>query len=187
MSSLLRVRTVALAAFIVVAASPAAAQQADAGLTAEMVRVLDQVEQKLVALAEAFPADVWDWSPGEGVRSTGEVFQHVAADNWFLPTVVEVDAPEETGIRANDYPSVQAYEGRSMSRDEIMDELKRSFAHAKEAVRNTAGQPDREVKLFGNDVTARGLWIITTTHIHEHLGQLIAYARTNGIVPPWSS
>jgi hypothetical protein len=44
----------------------------------------------------------------------------------------------------------------------------------------------RELSVFGSSMTGLDLWVLTTTHLHEHLGQLIAYARSNGVVPPWS-
>lgn len=172
--------------FVLAVPPSAAAQQTTTGLTGDLLTALDDVEQKLTALAGAMPAEAWDWRPGEGVRSTGEVLLHVAADNWFLPTAAGTPAPASTGIQPDDYPSVRAYETRSLSRAEILDELQRSFAHLREAVQRTAGETDRAITIFGNDTTVRGLWILTTTHVHEHLGQLIAYARTNGVVPPWS-
>ena len=43
-----------------------------------------------------------------------------------------------------------------------------------------------QVKMFGQSFTTQKLWVSGTTHLHEHLGQLIAYARTNGVKPPWS-
>jgi hypothetical protein len=42
------------------------------------------------------------------------------------------------------------------------------------------------IEAFGRKMTARSLWITTATHLHEHLGQLIAYARSNNVTPPWS-
>ena len=49
-----------------------------------------------------------------------------------------------------------------------------------------ADKLDAPMKIFGTETTARATWISTTTHLHEHLGQLIAYARSNKVVPPWS-
>ena len=161
------------------------AQQANP-LVEDLINSLNQVEEKLTSLAKEFPEDKWNWRPAEGVRSPREVIQHVAADNWFLPTAAGVSAPANTGIQADDYPSVQAFEAREMSREEIMQQMASSFAHAKEAIRTSVGEFDKPISLFGFDTTIRGLWVMETTHVHEHLGQLIAYARSNGIVPPWS-
>lgn len=169
------------------AVSSASAQQARAGVVGDLLSDLDQVEQKMVGLARAIPADRYDWRPGAGVRSVGEMFLHVASDNYFLPTGVGVAAPVSTGIKADSYDSVVAFEKRSMSRDEIISELERSFAHLRSALQGTAdSQLPEKLSLFGQEMSVSRLWILTVTHIHEHLGQGIAYARMNGIVPPWS-
>ena len=174
--------TVAFAATL--AAAPAVAQQS---IIDDLKMDLNQVEEKLMGLARTMPAESYDWRPGEGVRSVGEVFQHVAADNYFLPTAVDIMAPAATGIKPNDYGSVQAYEARTISRDQIIAELEQSFTFLKNAMKGTdPAKLGESVSLFGNTFTVQQLWVITVTHLHEHLGQAIAYARTNDVVPPWS-
>jgi uncharacterized damage-inducible protein DinB len=169
-------------------AAPAHAQApARAGVLGELLQDVQSVEEKLISLAEAIPEAQYDWRPGVGVRSVGEVVMHVAADNWFLTTPVGVAAPAATGIKAGDYPSVQAYERRSANKQQAITELRNSFAHLRKAMADTPdARLDQKIDLFGTSTTVRGLWILTTTHMHEHLGQLIAYARSNGVVPPWS-
>ena len=141
----------------------------------------------MVGLAKALPAAAYEWRPGKGVRSTGEVLMHVAADNYFLPAVIGVPAPAETGIDGKDYKTAAAFEKRTMTRDQIVAELEKSFAFLKKAMADT---PDAKLEapldVFGRKTTTRGIWITTATHLHEHLGQLIAYARSNGVTPPWS-
>lgn len=148
---------------------------------------IDQVERKLVALAEAIPEDMYDWRPADGVRSFSEVLLHLAADNYFIPAATGVPAPESTGILEDSYESVQAYEGRTVSREQALAELRESFEHLDSAMGavDEAALADT-VELFGQEFTGLRLWVLTTTHLHEHLGQLIAYARTNGVAPPWS-
>ncbi len=173
--------TLALALF----AAPVAAQPG--GLIAELLVDLGQVESKLVGLAEAMPESSYAWRPAEGVRSTAEVFLHVAADNFFLPTVAGTAAPSDTGIKPGDYATVKSYEERKLDKAATIAELKRSFAHLRAAV--TATTPARledPVEVFGMKSTVRGFWLLATTHVHEHLGQMIAYARSNRVVPPWS-
>lgn len=152
-----------------------------------LARDLEQVEEKMVSLAEAIPASSYDWRPAEGVRSVSEVLVHVAADNWFFPTAVGVPAPEATGILADDYPSIQEYEARTMTPDEAVAAMRESFRHLEEAMAavDDAGLHE-PMEFFGQEYTPLQLWVLATTHVHEHLGQLIAYARTNGVVPPWS-
>lgn len=180
-----------LAAAIVAPAAPAQSQTpagaARPAVVDALLRDIAQLEEKLMGLAEAIPEESYAWRPGEGVRSVSEVMLHVAADNWFLPTIAGVAAPAETGIMSGDYPSVQAYEGRTVSKAEALKATRDSFSHlrtAMEAADETALA--RQHTIFGSEMTGLDLWVLTTTHLHEHLGQMIAYARSNGIVPPWS-
>jgi uncharacterized damage-inducible protein DinB len=177
-------------AFAAVAAPAAVAAQGQEGVppaVAALLRDLVQVEEKLTGLVEAMPAEAYAWRPGEGVRSTGEVVMHIAADNYFLPTPVGVTAPAATGIKPNDYPSVQAYERRSATKTEALAAMRASFAHLRAAMEQAdEASLKRELSVFGSSMTGLELWVLTTTHLHEHLGQLIAYARSNGVVPPWS-
>ena len=74
-----------------------------------------------------------------------------------------------------------------MSRDQVIAELEKSFAFLRAAMTATTdAQLNAPLDVFGQKMTQRGLWITTTTHLHEHLGQLIAYARSNKVTPPWS-
>lgn len=169
------------------AAHAQAAAQAEPAVISSLLRDIDQLEQKLVGLAEAMPAAAMDWRPAEGVRSMNEVLMHVAADNYFLPTAAGVDAPAETGIRAGDYPSVQAYEQRQATKEEAIAAVRASFAHLRTAMRSTDDAfLARQLNLFGMELSGLDLWVLTTTHLHEHLGQNIAYARANNVKPPWS-
>jgi uncharacterized damage-inducible protein DinB len=173
------------AALLTLATAAGSAQET--GLIADLLRDIGEVEEKLVGLARAIPADKYDWRPGAGVRSVGEVFMHVAADNYLLATGAGAAAPAATGIKAEDYGTVQAYETRKLARDAIIAELEASFAHVKKTMSGPAGgRLSDKVKLFGQDFTIQQLWILEATHLHEHLGQAIAYARSNAIVPPWS-
>jgi uncharacterized damage-inducible protein DinB len=180
-------RAAATLAALLMALVPAARAQAATGVIADLSRDVSQVTEKLVGLARAMPESTWNWRPGPGVRSVGEVFQHVAADNYFLPTAVGVAAPAATGIKAGDYAPTQAYETRKVSRDEVIADLERSLAHLKQAMKQTTpAELDKSLTVFGTTTTRQGFWILATTHLHEHLGQAIAYARSNGVVPPWS-
>lgn len=157
-------------------------------LMTDLMRDVAQVEEKLVGLAEAMPENTWEWRPGEGVRSVSEVFRHVASDNYLLPATLGHAAPAETGIDGSDYMTAVAFERRSRSKEVVVAELRASFAFLKAAMeREVSSDMGREVTLFGSRSTAQQLWIMTTTHLHEHLGQAIAYARSNGVVPPWSN
>jgi uncharacterized damage-inducible protein DinB len=142
---------------------------------------IDQAREKLVALAEAIPAEKYAWRPGEGVRSAGEVFNHVSSANFFLPTFWGAKVPAGVDPRTLE---------KEMSGDKAktIDTLKKSFDNLRAAI---LAEPEadlsRKIKIFGNDATVRDAMMILASHAHEHLGQSIAYARSNGIVPPWSA
>ena len=140
----------------------------------------------VLGLARAIPADKYGWRPGQGVRSVSEVLMHVAADNYLLPAAVGHAADPSTGIKGDDYKTAQAYERRQLSRDSTIAELERSFAHLRKSLSSTTpARLGEQVTMFGQKFTVQQTWILTATHLHEHLGQLIAYARSNGVTPPW--
>src|SRR5688500_19303353 len=164
---------------------PGAAQSST--IVADLVADVADTEKKFMALANAIPADKWDWRPGTGVRSVGEVFKHVAADNYLIPAGLGYAADATTGIKGNDYKPAVAYENRKMDKAQTVAELEKSFAHLKKSMQATpAAKMGDPVKLFGMPFTMQRAWILGTTHLHEHLGQLIAYARSNNVKPPWS-
>lgn len=141
--------------------------------------------EKIVALAEAMPEESYSWRPQEGVRSVGEVFAHVAADNYLLPAIMGVPAPPETGVSA-EYATAVAFEGVERSKDEIVSVLRASFDHLESAAAQTRDDLGAELSFGGTTFSAGSLWTMTVTHLHEHLGQSIAYARSNHVTPPWS-
>jgi hypothetical protein len=179
-------RAVLLLSLFVVGTAVAGAQSRG-GLMGDLAKDVAEVEGKIVGLANAMPDSAWAWRPGPGVRSVGEVFTHVAADNYFMPAALGTTTPTGVGISGTDYKTVGVYEGKTRTRAEIVAEVQRSFAFLKSAM---AAQPadtlETPMKVFGTETTARATWISATTHLHEHLGQLIAYARSNKVVPPWS-
>ena len=180
------VSSVAAAAALLTLALPLSAQ-APQGLMADLLKDLGDAEKKIVGLAKAMPEAAWAWRPADqtGVRSTGEVFQHIAADNYLLPVLAGTQAPAETGI-TKDYKTVMAFEKKTMTRDAVVAELEKSFAFLRTSMTASDGKLDAPIDMFGQKSTTRGLWITTLTHLHEHLGQLIAYARSNKVTPPWS-
>jgi uncharacterized damage-inducible protein DinB len=158
------------------AAAPAPAP-ALKGFRAEFFASLDEVEQKLISLAETTPAEKFNWRPGPDVRSVSEVFMHVAGGNYFLATFLGAKAPARNGDM----------EKKVTAKPDVVAELKKSFQHVRAAVNATSDADlEKSVKMFGNTTTYRGVQITILNHVHEHLGQAIAYARMHGMVPPWS-
>lgn len=183
----------ALAALLVVApASSMGAQQAapasaaPTGLVADLLRDVGQVERKMIGLAKAVPADKYPWRPGAGIRSIGDLVMHVTADNHFFPAILGTPADPATGITA-EFKTAQAFEQRKLSRDSAIVELERSFAFLKKSLAATPeAKLTDKVSMFGQQFTVQQAWLLATVHLHEHLGQFIAYARSNDVKPPWS-
>src|SRR5262245_38491086 len=159
--------------------------QAPQGVIGELVRDVNGVQTKIVGLAKAMPETSYDWRPGKGVRSTKEVLMHVAADNYFMTVIIGIAAPAETGI-TKEYSTAEALEKRTMTRDQVIAELEKPYDFHKTALGKTTHAKLDAPQEPGRKSTTRGLWISTATHLHEHLGQLIAYARSNNVTPPWS-
>ena len=180
------VSTGSLIALAMLAVLPLGAQQRD-GLMGDLLKDVAGVETKILGLARAMPPGAYEWRPGPGVRSSQEVFIHIAADNYFLPAAMGTSAPAETGINGKDYKTVEAFEKRTMTRDQVIAELEKSFAFLKTSMTSMPdAKLDAPLDVFGQKMSNRALLISTTTHLHEHLGQLIAYARSNKVTPPWS-
>ena len=183
MKNLIRLTTVVAA--LLSSALPAAAQ-APTGVMGDLLKDVGDLEKKVMSLANAIPESAYAWTPGPGVRSTAEVFKHIAADNYFMPVLLDKPAPKETEI-TKDYKTTLAFEKRPMNRAAVVAELEKSFAFLRSSMNSTTeAQLSAPIDVFGQKSTARGLWISTATHLHEHLGQLIVYARSNKVTPPWS-
>lgn len=162
--------------------APARAQ----GLMADLIKDIGELEAKFVGLAKALDAKK-DWRPGAGVRSVSEVLLHVAGDNYVMPAAVGVDPDPATGITMKDFKTVATFERKQLSQAEMVMAIEKSFTHLKKAMTDSPeAKLGEELKFFGQTMTRRSMWVMTTTHLHEHLGQMVAYARSNGIVPPWS-
>jgi uncharacterized damage-inducible protein DinB len=149
------------------------------GARAEFLQEIGYYEQRFTRLANAVPADKYAWRPGEGVRSIGEVYAHIAAANYGIARAL--GTPPPSGI---DPKAIIAAAGDKAKTEQA---LKDSFAHFHQAILalNDA-DTDKPLKLFNRQTTERGAFIMVSGHMGEHLGQSIAYARMNGIVPPWT-
>lgn len=166
-------------AFTLLASTAARAQAPTSGFRAEVLGQAAYGEKQILDLAEATPADKYGWRPGAGVRSISEVYMHIAGANYFLLGFGGVKPPE--GLDKEMEKSVT-------EKSKVIDELKKSFAHLKASVTAMSDADlDKPVKFFGRDTTVRGILLTVAAHEFEHLGQSIAYARMNGIVPPWTA
>jgi len=152
------------------------------GITGYRSEVLAEVmiqEDKFSRLAEAIPAEKYTWRPSPDARSVAEVLLHVAAANFNLYKLV--GTPPPSGL------DVKSLEKSTTDKAKVIATLKDSFAHARKAI-TTMPDADLEKSLdwFGGKNTERGILLFIVRHAAEHLGQSIAYARSIGVVPPWT-
>ena len=152
------------------------------GVTGYRSEVLAEVtiqEDKFTRLAEAIPSDKFNWRPAPDVRSFAEVFLHVSAANYNLYKLV--GTPPPTGM------DLKGLEKSTTAKAKVIATLKDSFAHAKRAITSMPDADlDKSLDWFGGKNTQRGILLFIVRHAAEHLGQSIAYARFDNIVPPWS-
>jgi len=141
---------------------------------------LQQLQKKFVGLAEAMPAEKFTWRPAEGVRSVSELYLHVALANYNIPTMMGV-APA-AGIEK------EGFEKSTTDKAKVIEQLNKSFAFAIGAVEKMSNADfAKPEKKLGPDANDGDVVYLLVVHNHEHLGQSIAYARTNGVVPPWTA
>src|ERR1700704_2490475 len=137
------------------------------------------VTSQLIALAEATPAEKFAWRPAKGVRSTSEVYMHLALANFYLLSVTGPKMPDDLKEDAEKTVTAKA---------DVIKWLKRSLeavgaAHASV----TPADLQRKVHIADRDATVDGMYLRIIVHANEHMGQLVAYARMSGVVPPWSN
>ncbi len=163
----------ALAIIAAVSVAPSQAQVPAQSVQAGLSQEAGKLSDKFTGLARVM-AGKYDWKPGQGVRSVGEVFNLIAAENGYLARTL-------TGAAAGDWPP------DITDPQKLQEALKTSYANLQQTI---AGLSDADlkapVKLFGKDMTKEGAIRYLFADQHEHLGQSIAYARSNGVVPPWS-
>lgn len=150
---------------------------APAGYLGDFTRDFETVNKKLTSLAEAMPADKFSWRPNDAVRTFSQNYMHVAGTNFYLAQSLGVPMPK-------DLP--KDLEATVTEKADVIAMLERSIEQIHAALEHAGGDLDKELDLFGSKRSVRSVFMIIAAHSHEHLGQSIAYARSNEIVPPWS-
>ena len=170
---------VALAAM----AAPRAARCDDAvpGVRGDIIANMMSAAKEVEELAAAVPDKKYDWRPGKGVRSVGEVYLHVCQGNYLTGLITGAPTPMSKD-------EVMGMDKMKADKAKIAQMLTDSYAYATKVITDT---PDSDlgtqVDFFGTKMTKQQFFMLISAHSHEHLGQSIAYARTNGIVPPWTA
>lgn len=182
------VRTLGVAAAIGLCITVSASAQYLGGGTKSAVETqiadLEGMRDKFLALAEAFPEDRYDWRPMEGVRSVQDVMALIAAEGVLFPTMWGLDKPD--WVADGGFGGEMGRLG-ALSKDDMILEIERSFNHVIGLVEGLSEEDRaRQVEFFGLTIDLGTAGSLMANDMHEHLGQLIAYARMNQIVPPWS-
>ena len=160
------------------ATRPSRAQTAPEGLWQGYDGEWRHVSSQLIALAEATPEERFSWRPAPGVRSTSEVYMHIAIANFYLLSVTGPKMPAELK---------EGLEKSVTAKAEVISWLKRSLDAVKQAhLAVTPKDLQRKVHIEDRDATVDGVYLRIIVHANEHMGQLVAYARMTGVVPPWS-
>ena len=150
------------------------AQAQLAGMQAAFGEDSGTLSKKFTGLAQVM-AGKYEWKPGQGVRSVGDVFNLIVEENGLLADALT----GKTNTGAEPAPITDP--------GKMQDALKASYANLQKAITGLSDNDlQTHVKLFGEDMTKQDAMMLILEDQHEHLGQSIAYARTNGVVPPWS-
>jgi uncharacterized damage-inducible protein DinB len=162
----------ALAIALMATLAPAHAQPA--GMQAAFAKDAGTLSEKFTGLARVMSGK-YDWRPGQGVRSVGDVFNLIVKENGLLASVL------------SGTPNTEAKPAPITDPEKLQEALKASYANLQKAITALSDSDlQTPVKLFGHDLTKQGAVMLLLEDQHEHLGQSIAYARSNGVVPPWS-
>lgn len=159
---------------------PAKAQQSETGNNfREQFNRHFQYASRVLELAKAMPAETYDWRPEEGVMSVEEVYSHIARYNfYYLESSLDIPAPQDV-----DVDNIESITGKK----QVVDILERSINYLIESVDNMPDSKFEETtELYGRTVNGQAVLMQLITHKSEHVGQSIAYARMNGVVPPWN-
>jgi uncharacterized damage-inducible protein DinB len=149
------------------------------GLRAMILNHYNDARKKVIDLATAMPDDKFSWRPMEGVRSVSEVYMHIAGSNYLLPSLIGYKAPKE--IKRDDETDIT-------EKAKVVEYVKKSFDYVRDVLLKVPESDfDKPANFFGEKTTYRGVLVDIVAHWHEHLGQSVAYARVNKVVPPWTA
>lgn len=172
-------RPVLFAALALLLPATAATVEAQQDFREEFLRQFDSSMSRFEALAQAMPESAYGWSPGEGVMSVARVYGHVARYNYGYPE-------QALGVAVPAGLDLQAMEELT-SKEELVALLRQSAEHVRGVVaQGSAADWAAPTRLYGRDVPRWSVLLQLLAHMNEHLGQSIAYARMNDVVPPWS-
>jgi len=184
----------AVFAFALTAAVTPGRAQTTTGFQADLLNDFSGTSDHLIQLADAIPADKYSWRPRPGVRSVREVFVHIAAANYLMLAITGAKLPAEyfPGVAPNPsaqslVPRMRELQNTVTQKDQVARMLKDSLDQFRDHFSQlTPADLEKPVDFFGSRTTVRGICLRLFAHDNEHYGQMVAYARVIGVVPPWS-
>jgi uncharacterized damage-inducible protein DinB len=182
-----RLRSAAVLSLALAVSSPALADAGTptgpSGFRGDFLTALGMVEKEAISLEQAMPQAKMTWRPGKGVRSVSEVYLHIAGGIYFFIGQLghEIPADVQAVMKA------KKWETQTTDKDELKTILTNAFAYLRKSILDTSDADlDKTVNMFGGQWSQRLIFMGVEGHCWEHVGQAIAYARVNGVVPPWS-
>lgn len=184
MHRLLPITALTLVLVAGVLAPKAMAQNSASDLRAQYVADLETMKSKFTELAGAMDASMYGWQPMEGVRTVSEVYMLIVAENYGIPSNWGAAAP--AGVTPS--PTMFRDLAKVTDKADVTKQLEDSFTYMIDAVSKLSDAKMSEtIKMFGQDRTVQAALFMIVGDMHEHLGQAIAYARSNKVVPPWTA
>jgi uncharacterized damage-inducible protein DinB len=148
-------------------------------MKAQALLDLDTQNKKFISLAEALPQDKFNWRPSPDARSFAEVFLHVAGERYDILALGGATIP--VGFDS------KIYEKSTTDKAKIVTELKKTGDFMQATIGSMSNADfARPIPKLGPEANAGDVVYILVADAHEHMGQLVAYARANDIVPPWT-
>jgi uncharacterized damage-inducible protein DinB len=167
-----------------IAATPMSRAAQGGAVQSDVLAVMGDAEKKILELEGAVPSEKFGWRPAPGVRSIAEAYLHIAFANYNITRIATGKAPPpDAGFDLNR----ARWDAQTTDKGKIKAILEKSFAFAHDAIQALPDADlDKKVDFAGHPMTARAMLFMLVGHDNEHLGQSVAYARMNKIVPPWS-
>jgi uncharacterized damage-inducible protein DinB len=176
-----RFRSIVLSVIATVLTASAGIAQTPSSFKSEISQQFEASATKVLALAEAMPEQSYGWSPMEGVASVVSVYMHISRYNYMYPEE-NLGVPSPMGA-----PAYGRWEDEVTTKAEAVAIVAASMDHVRSVIANMSdAELNAGTRLYGRDVGKWSVLLQLVAHMNEHLGQSVAYARSNGVTPPWS-
>src|SRR5262245_14447163 len=149
----------------------------------EMVEMWNDIGGKLVAMAQDFPEDKYDFKVQKDERTFALNLLHAAALDFILIRRIS-GSNVGPDFGEGDNPTRDAFKTKA----DVVKFVQEAVADGARAIQQQGDAGlDTTTKFFGNRMAHNSsIWMFAIEHSAEHYGQLVVYYRANGLVPPSS-